>query len=1614
MLALLLFYIKPNYATWVFFIALMAWITAWVYVFEKSKHKILFVLSFLGIIIFFWVTFQVTFVQNWIVSSVSTKLSENLKAKVSIQHIDYSFFDKMNLQGLLVEDQHKDTLVYAGSVRVNITDWFFLKDKAVLQYVSLSNAVVNMHRTDSVWNYQFLIDYFSSPKKTTSKKGGIEFDLKMLELENIHFNKIDKWEGNNMNVSIKKLDLSTDDVNIAKKQINLNTLALVEPVFSQYDYTGNREKLKIPKDTSYPEAKTSAYRWNSAGWVLNINNIHVTDGTFSSEKELSRQPYTDQFDGAYLHFGDINGDLKNVHYEKDTITTDLTLATKERSGFEVKKLHAALKFTPELMEFKQLELITNKSRLGNYYAMHYKHFSNDMGDFLHSIKLDADFVNSELNSDDLAFFAPDTKQWKRIFYIKGLAKGTIDNITAKKMLIKTGNSFVDGDIALKGLPDIDNTFIDFSANELKTNITDLSAIVPSLKTVEQPRLSSLGNISYKGNFTGFIKDFVAFGTISTNLGVVTGDINMKLPGNRPAVYLGKISTQGFKLGEFINSADIGSIVFNGKLNGVGSIGKDLKANFDGNIQSIEFGGYKYQNITIKGDFGKKLFNGSASINDPNLILNYLKGSIDFSGEQPQFNFAADLAKADLKSLKLTPQAFVLNGLFNLNFTGSNIDNFLGTAKINNAVLLHDSIPLSFDSLILQSSIINDQKKLTLQSNNVEAEVMGKFTINELPEAFKAFLSRYTPAYISKPSRTISEQDFSFSIKTKEVDRYVQILDPKLKGFDNAAIEGNLKLKENQFNVNANVPEFSYDGKIFNNIRLESKGNLDTLVATIDVDDVQLSDSFHFPATHLALSSHNDLTDISIKTTASKTLSGASINAQVQTMSDGVKILFSPSSFFINDKKWELEKNGELVLSSTKVSASEVKFVQGNQEIDISTEPSSTGNTNDIIVKLKSISLDDLAPLVVKNPKLEGLLSGTVTIADPFKNLSIDVDTRVEKFGLDNDSIGGISAKATYSSATGLVKFNAAADDKDNKFNIKGSYDTKDSSDKQVDISLVSERLDLKLLNNYLGSIFSDIRGVANTSDFRVFGNSKNLSISGTANIIEGSMNVIYTQCRYSFKNESIIFNPGEIDFGSILLRDTLNNTATLTGKMYHHFFKDIGFENIKLETNKLLVLNTHKKDNSTFYGKVIGKATLLLNGSAEEMTMDISGEPSKTDSSHIYLRSGASVESGLIDYIDFVQFGSEMEKQYKEKSSTNIVVNMLLKANPSCKIDVILDESTGDIIKGEGNGILKIRVGNKEPLSIEGRYDITKGEYTFNFQTFLKKYFTVNAGNIIWTGDPYNAEINIIAEYLAKNVDFSPISSQAATVSSSTSVFNQKSDLKVLAHLTETLTKPAIDFEFQLPDNSSLKSDFFISKRLQQFKEDKNDMTKQVTSLLLFNTFTSSNQGGIAPNSGYNVLYSTIGGAVSSALSGYFNKFLQKYVKNTSVYLDVAPSYGGSPNDLRANVNKLQAAAKSGLVFTLMDGRMIISVGVNLDYNNPYVNYANNNNLLITPDVTLEYIINKDGSVRVVAFNRTNSDLNGQLNKTGLNLSYRKDFDLFSELFPGPKKKSSTVIKGTN
>ncbi|MBK7883957.1 MAG: hypothetical protein IPJ81_09215 [Chitinophagaceae bacterium] len=205
---------------------------------------------------------------------------------------------------------------------------------------------------------------------------------------------------------------------------------------------------------------------------------------------------------------------------------------------------------------------------------------------------------------------------------------------------------------------------------------------------------------------------------------------------------------------------------------------------------------------------------------------------------------------------------------------------MGTAKVFNATLYNDSTRLSFDSLSIKSMIVNDKKYLSVQSNELDASLAGKFKIQELPDAFKIFLSRYYPSYIQKPAYTINNQDFSFSIHTKYVNDYVKLINEKLQGFDNAQITGNLKLDSNLLSVNAFIPSFSYDEKTFITTKLESEGNIDSLLAKISIGNVGITDSLHFPASDLTIRSANNVSNIELKTSGSKTINKAELNASI--------------------------------------------------------------------------------------------------------------------------------------------------------------------------------------------------------------------------------------------------------------------------------------------------------------------------------------------------------------------------------------------------------------------------------------------------------------------------------------------------------------------------------------------------------------------------------------------------------------------------------------------------------------------------------------------------------------------------------------------------------------
>ena len=212
---------------------------------------------------------------------------------------------------------------------------------------------------------------------------------------------------------------------------------------------------------------------------------------------------------------------------------------------------------------------------------------------------------------------------------------------------------------------------------------------------------------------------------------------------------------------FVNDPKIGTISFAGQVKGRGFKWNTISADMDGDIDHLVYNNYHYENIKAKGSLSKKIFNGDFSIKDTNAVAS-LHGIVDLSGKIPRFNFFAEVDTLNLKPLNILKENFSFAGKLDFNFSGDNIDNFLGNASIRNATVTKDGRSIPLDSFVINSEFIDGVKHLTVQSPEVEGNITGDFSLKDLPEAFKLFLNKYYPAYIKEP-RKISDQAFNFSI-----------------------------------------------------------------------------------------------------------------------------------------------------------------------------------------------------------------------------------------------------------------------------------------------------------------------------------------------------------------------------------------------------------------------------------------------------------------------------------------------------------------------------------------------------------------------------------------------------------------------------------------------------------------------------------------------------------------------------------------------------------------------------------------------------------------------------------------------------------------------------------
>lgn len=183
-------------------------------------------------------------------------LSEKTGTVVTLESLHLRFPLGVKLQGLYVEDQRGDTLLYAGDVRTRVGLRALIGKRILLDPVELSDVRATLHQnSDSVFNFDFIIDAFVGPDTAVvevqkDSTGGFDFAIGAVHLKRIHYDMV-------MEPSELALELHLGELELDFDRFTLDPLAFhVDDLVLKNTRIAMRSTSSDPTPPKYPELES--------------------------------------------------------------------------------------------------------------------------------------------------------------------------------------------------------------------------------------------------------------------------------------------------------------------------------------------------------------------------------------------------------------------------------------------------------------------------------------------------------------------------------------------------------------------------------------------------------------------------------------------------------------------------------------------------------------------------------------------------------------------------------------------------------------------------------------------------------------------------------------------------------------------------------------------------------------------------------------------------------------------------------------------------------------------------------------------------------------------------------------------------------------------------------------------------------------------------------------------------------------------------------------------------------------------------------------------------------------------------------------------------------------
>ncbi|MFP4468496.1 MAG: translocation/assembly module TamB domain-containing protein [Bacteroidales bacterium] len=1446
----------------------------------------------------------------------------------------------------------------------------------------------------------------AEPRAANDRAGPLDLAVRQLLADHISFRYEDE-SGFFLFTEIKALDVIPDLIDLENSHYALERFLVDEWTTEMRQPSGGTtvSAETQPRNSVGESPDSFVFRWDEVMPVsVTANLIHLSGiNFFMQELPAPVNPGDTGFDPANFRFSDADLLLEDLRVSPDTLAMELKhLSGKESGGLSLRKLAAGIAFGDD-SRLENFSLETGESMLRGGFQTSVSLLelpSQIPGDHL----LDIRFPEGKVGPDLLPFIP------QLVYLFQGdlsspvnfglVARGRVNDLrldTLYATIPAIVNARFQGSV--RGLPDSAQLFADLPEISLEVNPQSFLAYVPDSlhpKGVEMP-----DTLQLSGSFKGRPSDFAAEAGVSMDSTALSASMNYKQEDDRPLwdASLELVSAQPLAMigqGEMIR--DI-SATFEATGKGFDPATMDL--DMEGRVDSVWYSGYVYRGLDMNAMAEEGRIQLRMDYEDEHLAFD-LTNDVNFGDSIQSVLLDFQLAHLNARALGLTEEMVAVQTRLSADLDFSKDDDFpLGSLRLQDTYLLLDREVFSLDSLLIRSARTNNQYSVEISSPLMNGHYSGNISPAGIPDAVTGYLGTY---FEEEEDSEREYANFEMALQVNSSPFISELLLPQMTSYEPFDIVAEFNGRERHFFVDADIPDMHFAGVLFEEFSARIDSDPDGLNFNVDLPLLETGD-IRLSNVGLGGKVRDQRVSFDLSFDDRHADNWLRLSGQVRQQDTLTEVMFDRSAL-INRQEWQIEPDHFLRFGGSVLLAENLRMRNEEKLFALqSDDPADPESPLEFIMENIDLGAFDL---IGGSPLVKGLLNGHITVDYLPDSPTFTAGLTVDQMGFGKGTFGDVDFEVENQDP-GLFDVTASVRGYGSRVDLQGSYRVDDPPGLDFQLELAS--LELSPLEPLTSGGLTNMQGNI-SGQLELTGNPSDPEIQGNIGFQDVGFHVVFLNVAYTIPEETIVFDQQQVSFDQFSLYDTSDREATLDGYVDFSVLSDPRF-NLSLSSRDFMALDLPKGENELFYGRLLIDTDLSMRAHLSEPVIDGQLALNQgSDFSFIVPQTAPEAigDEGIVEFVspqDDVFTGlaeRETESEPIVSPFQNLDLSVNVEIDPQTTIRIVLDEVAGDQLEARGGGQITYGIDPGGRINFAGRYELTGGAYNLTFYDVIQRNFQIQrGGQVIWTGDPLEADVDITAVYTVRTSPAELMLSHG--VEQPEQDRRRQYPFEVYLNMEGGLMQPEISFAIRLPQEHQGAMDGRLQARLNELNQNESELNKQVFALLIIGNFIQDDplaSVGAGPG-----LSSSARSSASSILSRQLNRLSDRYIKGMDINFDLA-SYEAYDEGQVTGRTELQMEVSRDF----LDERLRITAGGNIELEDETRRQVNPSD--IAGDFSAEYLLTPGGRFTIKGYReRKYEDIyDGELVETGISLIFRQTYNSFRELFM--RKEDEVQSPGNN